>query len=195
MIGIANIGIGTTQTVQNMLSYLDIESEITKDASSLSKYSHLILPGVGHYSEGSNLLSRNGWAKEIKSFAESKPILGICLGMQLLGAGSEEGEGSGLNLLDFAVSKIIGNSSIRSPHMGWNSVSWVDKHDAPADERFYFVHGYYVDQIHEFTIGTTFYGQEFTSVIRSKNIWGFQFHPEKSHRYGMNVLREFAESI
>lgn len=194
MIGIASIGIGTTKTVQNMLKTLDLKSEIVSDPMNLEKYSHLILPGVGHFTEGSSKLDANGWRDALLNFTRNKPILGICLGMQLLGHSSGEGEGLGLNLLNFKVEKIASSKSYREIHMGWNKVDWVDGRLSPENERFYFVHGYFVRGRHEFTSGTSLYGAEFTSAIRFENIWGYQFHPEKSHKYGFDAIREFTKA-
>lgn len=174
-----------------MLKTLDLKSEIVSDPKNLEKYSHLILPGVGHFTEGSSKLDINGWRPALLEFTLNKPLLGICLGMQLLGHSSEEGAGLGLNLLDFKVEKILSSQSNRELHMGWNKVDWADARTSPENERFYFVHGYFVRGTHEFTSGTTSYGVEFTSAVRFENIWGYQFHPEKSHKYGFAAIREF----
>ena len=96
-------------------------------------------------------------------------------------------------MIDFNVEEIPTDSEINSIHMGWNTVTWKDNQSNIEDERFYFVHGYCIRGIHEFTSGSTTYGEPFTSALSLNKIWGFQFHPEKSHKFGMRVLKEFSE--
>jgi glutamine amidotransferase len=155
------------------------------------------LPGVGHYTEGARRLSEGGWRAPIAEFAASgKPLLGICLGMQLLGEGSAEGDGEGLGLLPFRLERLPAAPGTPVPHMGWNTVAAAGAGspllESEEEARFYFVHSYAVRADSALAQGTTDYGTPFASVVGRGNVHGVQFHPEKSHRFGMTLLRNFA---
>lgn len=205
-VGVVQTGIGTTASMLSMLAHLGIEAEVTSDADGLDRFSHLVLPGVGHYSEGARLLSAGGWRGPIATFATSgRPLLGVCLGMQLLGEGSDEGDGEGLGLLPFRLSRLPAAPGTPVPHMGWNTVRPVDDADPRAaailaegadsgsDARYYFVHSFAAPADSVVAVATTDYARPFASVVGRDNVVGVQFHPEKSHRFGMALLRRFAE--
>ncbi len=184
-----------------MLSYLGYESIITDDLSVIKSAERLILPGVGHFSHGMQQLENSGIANLIKEHAliQQKPILGICLGMQLLTNFSEEGNVNGLGLVDAQTKKFeLQDATLKVPHMGWNTVEF--KKDSPINTgvsispRYYFVHSYFVDCANQDDIlCTTLYGQEFVSGFQHQNIFGLQFHPEKSHKFGMELLTNFCK--
>jgi glutamine amidotransferase len=199
VIGIVHSGIGTTVSMRNMFDHIGVDAELATTPAHLERYSHLVLPGVGHYTEGTTRLDAGGWREPIVAFAATgKPLLGVCLGMQLLGDGSDEGEGAGLGLLPFRLHKIPATDGTRVPHMGWNTVSGEHggspllASDVPA--RYYFVHSFAVDAASPVARGITRYGAPFASVVGRDNVSGVQFHPEKSHRFGMALLRQFAEA-
>ncbi|MEO6942472.1 MAG: imidazole glycerol phosphate synthase subunit HisH [Terrimesophilobacter sp.] len=198
MIGIVDSGIGTTASVANMLHHISVPARVSAHPTDLDGFSHLILPGVGHFTEGARRLSEGGWRDPVRDFAQSgRPVLGICLGMQLLGEGSDEGEGEGLGLLPFRLEKLRPGSGMSVPHMGWNTVEALGA-DLPLLEtselaRYYFVHSYGVPADSVVARGTTTYGVPFASVVGHKNVLGVQFHPEKSHRFGMTLLRNFSQ--
>jgi glutamine amidotransferase len=197
MIGIINYGVGNVKSVFNMLNYLNIPNKIIDDPNEIYSCNKLILPGVGSFDNGMNSLLLNGWIQPINSHIEKKrPLLGICLGMQLLGKSSEEGSTLGLNLLPFKVLRFPPNKQIKIPHMGWNQVELKSNHlffekIKDYEHRYYFVHSYYVPIIDNLTIMKSNYGIDFSAGVIYQNIMGFQFHPEKSHKYGLLLLKEF----
>jgi glutamine amidotransferase len=182
-----------------MLRKLGFDSLISSNPDELDKAEKLILPGVGAFDRGIGNLEELHLIDFIKTrVASGIPILGICLGFQLLSHGSEEGTRPGLSLIDASTHKLrFSDTSRRIPHMGWNRI--VKKTDSclfrelADDPLFYFVHSYFV-KCHDISmvVAETYYGESFTSVIEKGNIYGVQFHPEKSHRYGMQVLKNFA---
>ncbi len=172
---------------------------ISKNPSEILLADKLILPGVGHYDYGMKMLNQSGLREVLDHSVLNlrKPVLGICLGAQLLGYGSEEGSLRGLGWIDMYCKKLPLDAGIRVPHMGWNQVAIRRKSplfsNSQDDHRYYFVHSYYMecasaDQV----IGTTNYGIEFTCVVQKENIFGTQFHPEKSLRYGKNLMQAFS---
>jgi len=192
------------QSVGNMLRKIGIKARITSDPNEVRKTDKLILPGVGSFDVArQNLdLAQMPEALEEAVIKKGVPILGICLGMQLLAQGSEEGRLPGLGWINGRVRKFCFDSpqaSPKVPHMGWNYV-----HPRAADHaiwrqiinpmRFYFVHSYhFVCDAEEDVAATTPYGYDFVCAVAKDNIWGVQFHPEKSHTFGMQLLRNFVE--
>jgi glutamine amidotransferase len=184
-----------------MFSYLGIDAVISDDLNALKSTDRLILPGVGHFAHGMNQLDTLGISDIIKEHAltAQRPILGICLGMQLMTNFSEEGDVDGLGLIDAQTKKFqLQDKSLKIPHMGWNEVSW--QKDSPilnglsANPRYYFVHSYFVEcKNQQDILGITNYGQDFVSAFQHDNIIGMQFHPEKSHQFGMELLKNFAK--
>jgi glutamine amidotransferase len=198
---IINYNLGNPKSIKNMLSYLGIDAIISDDINVLKTASRIILPGVGHFAHGMNQLNDLGFTDVIKEHAltQQKPILGICLGMQLMTNYSEEGDVDGLGLIDAQTKKFqLQDKSLKIPHMGWNEVSWQKEspilNSLSEKPRYYFVHSYFVECNHQNDVlGTTHYGQEFVSAFQHDNIIGLQFHPEKSHKFGMELLQNFTK--
>lgn len=201
MIAIIDYGMGNVQSIANMLDHLSLDAVITSNIEKISNASHLILPGVGAFDQAMTLLEELNLIPVIHQFATTgKPILGICLGMQLLGDGSEEGIKPGLSLIPFTnrrfTRQLVGD--LRVPHMGWNSVTIQSDNlitkGLMADSRFYFVHSYFASDVKsEHVMLQSNYGFDFASAVCKGNIFGVQFHPEKSHAYGMALLEAFAK--
>lgn len=200
MTAIIDYGLGNLYSIANMLRYIGEESVITAEQEEIRKADRLILPGVGRFDEGMGNLESAGLNKVILSEAGSgKPILGICLGMQLLGKSSEEGRKAGLGLIGFRTVKFEfdENQPLKIPHMGWEQVKCTAP-DCPLTkglqekQRFYFVHSYYaVCERKDTEMISCSYGYEFAAGVRNKNVYGVQFHPEKSHKYGMAFLENY----
>ena len=199
---IVNSELGNVGSVYNMLKYLGIDCFISSDTKEIFNSSHMILPGVGRFDHGIKSLAHIGIDKNfiLDYVFNEKFVLGICLGMQLLCLHSEEGALDGLSLIDASVKRFDFDSSIQLPvpHMGWNTVapssqsSLFDGYN--SDIRFYFVHSYYVSPSSQNIIsGTSDYGKNFCSAFSSGNIHGVQFHPEKSHKFGMHLLSNFSQ--
>lgn len=158
----------------------------------------VLLPGVGAFDEGMARLADKGLVEPLREFAVSgQPVFGVCLGMQLLLDGSEEGNAAGLGLIPGRSVRFAETDGLRVPHMGWNTIDVA--HADPLvdgmtdDSRFYFVHSYRaVPEQVEAILATSNYGGKFVSMIRVGNVMGAQFHPEKSHSYGLKILRNFA---
>ena len=197
MITVIDAGLGNFKAVANMYKYLEIDVEIQSNPKFASGATHVVLPGVGAFDNGMKLLEESGWKEFLIHNRKAINILGVCLGMQLLGKGSEEGTSSGLALINFESRKF--NSSLLSvPHMGWSSVEVKSASEillgVEKNSRYYFSHSYYVPSNHsDYTLATATYGTEFSAVVQQKNIFGFQFHPEKSHKFGMKILQNFAD--
>lgn len=198
MVTIIDYGMGNLGSIVNMIKKIGGDSILTSDKSAIEKAQKLILPGVGAFDNGMKHINELGISELLtrKVLSEKIPLLGICLGMQLLTKGSEEGILPGLGWVDAETIKFKSDSSIRIPHMGWNTVKVMKPNplinNEDPDTRFYFVHSYYV-KCHqpEDILLTTNYGIEFTSGLQHGNIWGVQFHPEKSHKFGMRLLTNF----
>ena len=192
---IVDLGLGNVASVKNMFQYLGIEAEIRTNPTSLSELDRYVLPGVGSFDEGVKRLHKNGWFEHLLTLPTDTHILGICLGMQLLGTSSDEGKEIGLNRVPAHFERFK-TPEIRVPHIGWNVINQKQNDlliSFDSKPRFYFTHSYRaVCQDQEMTIATTLHGEEFTSVFRNGNTRGVQFHPEKSHRYGMSLLKNWA---
>ena len=199
MVTILNYGLGNFGSIQNMFHYLEVDTQVTSDIKIIKKASKIILPGVGAFDTAMKKLSNiNGLIDMLneKALIEKIPILGICLGMQILTQGSEEGVSSGLNWIPAKVYKFPYNKKLKVPHMGWNSINQIKKNSLGKnlDEKtkFYFVHSYYVKAKNkENVIFTTKHIINFDSAIQSENIFGVQFHPEKSHKFGVKIFKNF----
>lgn len=193
---------GNLGSIKNMLTRLGFEVEITADLAVMRKAEKLILPGVGAFDNAIKNIENQGLTPVLNELVldEKIPILGICLGMQLLSGRSEEGILKGLHWIDSETIHFQFNSEqdLRIPHMGWNTINvqqdsclFKDMYEEP---RFYFVHSYYVScKSKTNVLAETHYGIDFTSAIVKDNIHGVQFHPEKSHKFGMKVLKNYAE--
>lgn len=193
---------GNPISIKNMIKKIGYESLISNRIEDIKLASHLILPGVGHFKYGIDQLKKTNLIPvlEDKVINEKTPLLGICLGMQLLTASSEEGDAEGLNWIPSTKTTSLKKSvkSLKIPHMGWNYVQPVDHvlFRGIVDPRFYFVHSYKVESESEAAIlAKTTYEVPFISAIQKENILGVQFHPEKSHRYGFQLLKNFVELV
>ena len=201
MVAIIDYGMGNLGSVINMLKKIGVASKITSDLEEIKTATKLLLPGVGSFDKAMQRINDSG-IKEVldyKALKEETPVLGICLGMQLLTNNSEEGIEKGLGYINASTKKFtFQDNKLKVPHMGWNLVekSTLSQLTTNFDEesRFYFVHSYYVEvEKQENSILKTTYGLEFDSAIQHKNIYGAQFHPEKSHKFGMKLLKNFSK--
>jgi len=202
MIAIVDIGIGNLGSIVSMLEKCKVKALRTSSASDIERADKIILPGVGSFDNFMKKLDESRLIPILgkKALDEKIPIIGICLGMQILGKRSEEGVLPGLGWLDADTVKFKFNADdgLRIPHMGWNTVKI---HGEPSifkemdeEPRFYFVHSYHlVCKDDRDVLATTHYGYDFTSSVRKGNIYGTQFHPEKSHKFGMRLLKNFSE--
>jgi glutamine amidotransferase len=188
---------GNVGSVYNMIKKIGFEALITSNINEIEKAKKIILPGVGAFDNGIINLKKLGLIEilEYKVFKERVPILGICLGMQLMTKKSEEGELQGLSWIDAETKRFV-SDTYKIPHMGWNYVKIIKDSDLFSSEfsewRFYFVHSYYVECYNKDDIlTTTFYIHDFVSSFQRENIIGVQFHPEKSHKFGMMLLKNF----
>jgi glutamine amidotransferase len=199
MITIVDYGMGNVGSVYNMLRKLRAKVQISNDANEIDKSDKLILPGVGHFDRGIDYLNSMGLDNVLSEqvLVKKKPILGICLGMQMMTRGSEEGIKRGLGWVAADTIKFSATSGLKVPHMGWNQVtpssgSKLFDFSPEEPERFYFVHSYFVrTDSPEDVAAYCHYGHDFVASFEVGNILGAQFHPEKSHLFGMNLFRRF----
>lgn len=202
MIAIVDYGVGNLFSLSSSLKALGLETEITRDAAALRAADRIILPGVGAFGDARAKLDATGLVPVIREEAQKKPLLGICLGMQLLFDRSfEYGEHPGLGLVPGQVVDLRGDltdQTLKVPHMGWNSLQI--KKDDPLFRYFkdgeyvYYVHSFYAKECPESTLGASQYGNvAVTGVVRNGNVYGTQFHPEKSGGAGLRLLKAFAE--
>lgn len=196
MITIIDYGMGNLRSVQKGFEKCGYPAIITKDPEEAKKAEGLVVPGVGAFGDAMRNLRASGMDKVILEAAEQqKPLLGICLGQQLLFAASDEwGFTEGLGIFPGRVRRLP--PGLKIPHMGWNQVEFVQTctlfKDIPDQSAFYFVHSYYVDpESEDIVIGRTEYGIKFASVVGKNNVFGIQFHPEKSSVLGLRILRNF----
>ena len=203
MIAIVDYGVGNSGSILNMLKKVGAEAGLAAEPDIIRQADKLILPGVGSFDNGMTRLRETGLVPVLEEevLRKGKPVVGICLGMQMLGKSSEEGQVPGLGWLNFGCVRFrfTGEANnLKIPHMGWNEVAANRPHsllnglEEPA--RFYFVHSYRATCENEADIiGTTYYGGPFPSVVGRDNIVGVQFHPEKSHRFGIQLFKNFVE--
>lgn len=200
MITIVDYGVGNIGSLINMFRRIGQEAELSADPDRIVAADRLLLPGVGAFDAATEKLAVGGFDEAIRGHARTgRPVLGICLGMQLLLDSSEEGVSQGLGLIPGRSVRFEEDRGRRVPHMGWNQLDvrkpapLVD--GLPADHRFYFVHSYRVavaDDRDE--LARSDYGGEFTSMVSRDNVTGAQFHPEKSHAFGMQMLDQWSRS-
>lgn len=203
MLTIIDYGMGNLGSIKNMFKKIGCEALITSDINQIESATKLVLPGVGAFDHGMKHLQELNLIDVLamKVLSQKTPFLGICLGMQLLGKSSEEGQLPGLAWIAAEAKRFNFtelDKKLPVPHMAWNlirpkkqSILLKNMHE---DARFYFVHSYHVvSEAAENCLATTNYGYEFVSMVERENIFGVQFHPEKSHRFGMQLLKNFVE--
>ena len=200
MIVIIDYGLGNTNSVKKAFYRIGIDSQISNDKNAIQRAEKLVLPGVGHFGVGMKNLKESGFLDQINDLVLKKkiPILGICLGMQLMTKHSEEANISGFDWIDAEVKNFkFSDNNLKIPHMGWNNLS-LNKEDGIFKElsnkdMFYFVHSYYtICNCKSDITSSTEYGNYFVSSFQKDNIFGVQFHPEKSHDQGLRLLKNFA---
>ena len=199
MIAIVDYGMGNLGSIVNMFKRIGVAAQITGDPDVLARSKKILLPGVGAFDSAMQRIDKSGLRAvlDFKALQERVPVLGICLGMQLLTRSSDEGKCAGLGWVAASTRRFEPAAGLKVPHMGWNLVRPAQPHPLteglPADSRFYFVHSYYVvvDDERNSVLKTS-YGVTFDSAVAHDNIYGAQFHPEKSHRFGMQLLANFA---
>lgn len=190
---------GNLGSILNIHKYLGIPAKISSQAIDVVTAKKFILPGVGSFDFGIKRLKNKSWFNvfEEKVLKEKTPVLGLCLGMQLMCENSEEGVESGLGWIQARCRKFIPDASLKVPHMGWNEVLVEKKNpllEMGKEQRFYFVHSYFVEcDDPENVLCTSTYNHPFVSGFFKGNIFGVQFHPEKSHRFGMNLFKHFSQ--
>ena len=199
IVSVVDYGIGNIGSVLNMLKRVGYEASAISNPLEVGSASRLILPGVGSYDNGVRLLRATGWDDAVRQHvASERPLLGICLGMQLLLDSSEEGNLPGLGFIPGAVKHFSVDPKLPIPHMGWNFARPVRRSPLfeaqDREARYYFVHSYYAAPSNPEHISTlTPYGPDFASAISNQNVFGTQFHPEKSHSFGMGILESFGQ--
>jgi glutamine amidotransferase len=199
MIAIVDYNAGNLRSVKRACDAVGIDAVFTQEPELVARADKVIFPGVGHARSAMDTLVRTGLRQAIcEAFARGTPILGICVGAQLLLDGSEEGPTDGLHLIPGMTRRLQpGDPALKIPHIGWNEVRPTQRHFllqdvAPGDE-FYFVHSYYLDAAKDAVFAVSDYGTPFCCAIARDNLFATQFHPEKSGRLGLRLLRRFAE--
>ena len=201
MLVVVEYGVGNLGSVANMLRKIGVAAEVSSDPKRIAGASRLLLPGVGRFDHAMQRLGESGLIDVLrhKALEERVPVLGICLGAQMLGRGSEEGALPGLGWLDMDARRFPADMGLRVPHMGWRVLAPSRPNPlfgAPEDgeQRFYFAHSYFMapDRAED-GFAWLEYGVSFAACVNRDNIYGAQFHPEKSHRFGAAFLKHFAE--
>ncbi len=202
MIAIIDYGVGNLFSLKCSFESIGADICVTSDPEVIAKADRIILPGVGAFEDAAKKLRDSGLDKVIKAeCANGKPLLGICLGMQLLFERSfEYGEHEGLGLIKGSIRPIadVIDADLKIPHIGWNALHFGEQRDElfkylNEGDFVYFVHSYYGADCNESVIATTEYSAELTAAVRNKNVCGVQFHPEKSERVGLSILKAFCE--
>jgi len=203
MIGIINYGSGNIEAISNIYNRLNIECKVINNLKDFESVDRLILPGVGSFDECMKQLNNSGFKEKLNRIVleDKVPILGICIGMHIMGNSSEEGVLEGLGWIPGKIKKFDKSLLVNKPylpHMGWNNVNNIHNHiiftGVNENQGFYFVHSYYYEcEKEQNTLTICNYGLDFSSSIFKENIFGMQFHPEKSHSNGENLLSNFAK--
>jgi imidazole glycerol-phosphate synthase subunit HisH len=201
MVAIIDYGVGNLTSILNMHRRLGIEAAITGEAALIQRADRLLIPGVGHFDTCMQNFCNSGLRSlvEKRALEDKVPVLGICVGAQMMTRGSEEGNEKGLGWVnaDTVRFRLNGNSGLKVPHMGWTDLRPARTSDLwtgmPDEPRFYFAHSYHFSfDSPEYVTGTADYGYDFVCAFRKENVYGVQFHPEKSHKYGMKLIANFA---
>ncbi|MFA4871055.1 MAG: imidazole glycerol phosphate synthase subunit HisH [Pedobacter sp.] len=193
MIGIVNYGAGNIFSLTSALERLNIAYGMVNTEPDLDKYTHIIIPGVGHAGAAMNKLEQTGLVAPIKAL--KKPVLGICVGMQLLTEHSEEGNATLMGIVPIKTRLFDKNQGIKIPHMGWNNIEHKNNslfQGIESGTQFYFVHSYFIEYNATFDIATANYGMPFSAAVQINNFYGVQFHPEKSGTAGELLLKNFS---
>ncbi|WP_419800490.1 imidazole glycerol phosphate synthase subunit HisH [Mucilaginibacter sp.] len=194
MIGIIQYGAGNIFSLTAALDRLGIEYGMISQESDFGQYDRYIIPGVGHAGAAMQKLEKTGLVPVIRKI--TKPVLGICVGMQLITAFSEEGNADLLNIIPIKTLKFKEENGLKIPHTGWNQVSLKEGDDLFKNIKnqayFYFVHSYFIEHDNLYTLASTQYGVRFSASIKKDNFYGVQFHPEKSGLAGEQLLKNFA---
>jgi glutamine amidotransferase len=200
-VSILDYGIGNIGSILNMLRKLRVPAETVSGRDAVRAASRLILPGIGAFDACVTALEASGLREDVLEFAATgRPLLGICVGMQMLTKGSEEGNRPGLGLIAAETRRFQPATGLRIPHMGWDRIRWTQpqhalSHNLLDENRFYFVHSYRVTcESPADSLAACTYGGEFSAAIANRNVAGVQFHPEKSHRFGLQLLGNFASA-
>jgi glutamine amidotransferase len=203
MITLIDYGVGNIFAFQNVFKRLDISTKIAKNSKDLLDAEKLILPGVGSFDYAMAQLNSSGMREKLDELVlvNKIPVIGICVGMQMMGNRSDEGNAEGLKWIDSEILKFdesLIHQRTKLPHMGWNDVVPIENHPLfiglDKDAIFYFLHSFYFNCNNPSeSIATSDYGIKFSSAIQKNNIYGIQFHPEKSHQYGEKLLHNFAK--
>jgi glutamine amidotransferase len=198
-VGIIDYSISNLSSVLNAFHFIGVDAEVTSSPTKIEQFTHIVLPGVGSFSKGMENLNKSNMIEPLSDWALlNKPLLGLCLGMQLLSDSSEEfGKNIGLGLISGNIKKIdVSSSKLRLPHVGWNVV--VQSRESrllkniPDESSFYFVHSYcYDDKTSKYVKAIFEYGGQQVAIVEKGNIFGVQFHPEKSQSAGLSLLKNF----
>ncbi|RAJ31703.1 imidazole glycerol phosphate synthase subunit HisH [Pedobacter cryoconitis] len=193
MIGIVNYGAGNIFSLTSALSRLGLSYGMINTEQDFEQYSHIIIPGVGHAGAAMEKLNQTGLVESIRQL--KKPVLGICVGMQLLTAHSQEGDAQLMNIIPLETKLFDKDLGIKIPHMGWNNIEIKNNllfEGVENQTQFYFVHSYFIEYNAIFEIATAEYGLQYSAAIQKDNFYGVQFHPEKSGAAGEQLLLNFS---
>ncbi|MDB0021056.1 imidazole glycerol phosphate synthase subunit HisH [Candidatus Pseudothioglobus singularis] len=200
MITIVDYGLGNVLAFENIYKRLNIPVEIVKTSDALSSAKKILLPGVGSFDWAITQLNNSGMRSMLDKLVVEKgiPVIGICVGMQMMAKSSHEGKLDGLGWINAEVKRFDDSNNLQLPHMGWNEIITINNSPLflglEEAARFYFLHSYYFSHSEKSQIlSQTSYNGLFTSSVNHKNIFGVQFHPEKSHHWGMKLLKNYAE--
>ena len=203
MIAIINYGVGNIFAFQTVFKRLNVPAKVITEPKQLNGVTGLVLPGVGAFDHTMTRFNESGLRSAVEEcvMVRKTPILGVCVGMQMLGESSEEGSMPGLGWVRGRVLSFANHSScsqLPSPHMGWNDVTFPSGQllgsDSEESQRFYFLHSYYFKALNRSEVAATaHYGFTFDAAVQKGNIFGVQFHPEKSHSWGLRILQKFSE--